>query len=64
MNKKLTKPYAKNVRLDRPCGLIGVPPDMPPAAFTVPNDKVIMIVDKPTALRVLNDIRMSDTLPS
>ena len=29
MTKKLTKPYAKNVRLDKPCGLIGVPPDTP-----------------------------------
>lgn len=27
MYKKLTKAYAKNVRLDKPCGLIGVPPD-------------------------------------
>lgn len=28
MYKKLTKAYAKNVRLDKPCGLIGVPPDV------------------------------------
>lgn len=27
MNKRLTKPYERNVRLDNPCGLIGVPPD-------------------------------------
>lgn len=27
MYKKLKKAYAKNVRLDKPCGLIGVPPD-------------------------------------
>ena len=27
MNKKLTKPYAKNIRLDAPLGLLGVPPD-------------------------------------
>jgi hypothetical protein len=24
--KKLTKPHMKNVRLEKPCGLIGVPP--------------------------------------
>lgn len=29
MNRRLTKPYEKNVRLDKPCGLIGVPPDAP-----------------------------------
>jgi hypothetical protein len=28
MNKKFTKPYAKNARLDIPHGLIGVPPDL------------------------------------
>lgn len=27
MEKKLNKPYSRNVRLDKPCGLIGVPPD-------------------------------------
>ena len=34
MNKNLTKPHSVNVRLDRPCGLIGVPPDAPiPGVF-------------------------------
>ena len=28
MNKKLYKPHEKNVRLDEPCGLLGVPPDI------------------------------------
>ena len=28
MNKRLNKPYEKNIRLDEPCGLIGVPPDV------------------------------------
>lgn len=27
MNKQLTKPHEKNVRLEQPAGLIGVPPD-------------------------------------
>lgn len=27
MNKRLTKPYEKNVRLSSPLGLLGVPPD-------------------------------------
>lgn len=28
MNKRLTKPHEKNERLERPCGLLGVPPDL------------------------------------
>lgn len=27
MNRSLTKPFIKNVRLDSPLGLLGVPPD-------------------------------------
>lgn len=27
MNQRLTKPFTKNVRLDSPLGLLGVPPD-------------------------------------
>lgn len=27
MHKRLTKPYERNVRLEAPTGLIGVPPD-------------------------------------
>ena len=27
MEKKLNKPYARNTRLDEPCGLLGTPPD-------------------------------------
>ena len=33
------------------------------AAFTLPQDKVILIVDKPTALRLLGENR-SNSLPS
>ena len=29
MEKQLNKPYSRNVRLDKPCGLLGVPPDAP-----------------------------------
>ena len=29
MEKKLNKPYSRNIRLDKPYGLIGVPPDAP-----------------------------------
>lgn len=29
MNKKLNKPFVKNIRLDSPLGLLGVPPDAP-----------------------------------
>lgn len=29
MNKQLTKPHEKNVRIDSPYGLLGVPPDAP-----------------------------------
>lgn len=28
MNKRLTKQYTKNIRLDAPLGLLGVPPDL------------------------------------
>lgn len=63
MEKKLNKPYSRNVRLDKPNGLLGVPPDMSAAAFTLPQDKVILIVDKPTALRLLGENR-SNSLPS
>ena len=27
MNRRLTKPFVKNIRLDSPLGLLGVPPD-------------------------------------
>lgn len=30
MEKKLNKPYSRNLRLDEPCGLIGTPPDCVP----------------------------------
>lgn len=30
MNKRLTKPHEKNVRLNSPLGLLGVPPDCLP----------------------------------
>lgn len=29
MEKRLNKPHERNVRLDNPTGLIGVPPDLP-----------------------------------
>ena len=39
MEKKLNKPYSRNIRLDKPCGLIGVPPDAP---FIGANNVVIV----------------------
>lgn len=63
MARKLTKPHTRNIRLDSPLGLLGVPPDMSAAAFTLPQDKVILIVDKQTALRLLGENR-STSLPS
>lgn len=38
-------------------------PSANPAVFTLPQDKVILIVDKPTALRWLGESR-SNSLPS
>ena len=63
MNKRLTKPHEKNVRLETPTGLIGVPPDAY-AGFTVLEDKVIIIADKPTAMRMLRQSTDRGSLPS
>lgn len=51
MNKRLTKPFEKNVRLDAPLGLLGVPPDaaMPGGEtyIIVTNDlSVKQVIDK------------------
>lgn len=64
MNKKLTKPHEKNIRLEAPTGLIGVPPDEFNAGFTVLEDKVIIIADKPTAMRLLSRSHNMGSLPS
>lgn len=44
MNKRLTKPHEKNVRLDSPLGLLGVPPDCYDKA-TVLRGKTVIIVN-------------------
>ena len=64
MNKKLTKDHVKNDRLEKPTGLIGVPPNTSYEAFTVLSDKVIIITDKPTAMRMLGQSRDKGSLPS
>lgn len=53
MNKRLTKPYEKNVRLATPTGLVGVPPE---AAMLGGDDTYIIVTDKKTAERVINEI--------
>lgn len=54
-----------NIRLDAPLGRLGVPPDaFTDAGFTVLTDKVILIVDKPTALRFIGHGRGKGTPPS
>ena len=47
-NKRLTKPYEKNVRLDSPLGLLGVPPDANGETYVlVTNDITVkQVVDK------------------
>lgn len=52
MNKSLTKPYEKNVRLSTPTGLLGVPPE----AAEDGGDTYIIVTDKKTAERVINEI--------
>lgn len=44
--KKLTKPHLKNVRLEKPCGLIGVPPDGVTKIY-LPAGSVVIITDRP-----------------
>lgn len=42
MNKRLTKPHETNERLERPCGLLGVPPDSLRQTFIlVTNDMTV-----------------------
>ena len=56
MNKRLTKPYEKNVRLSTPTGLIGVPPE----AALVGGDTYIIVTDKKTAERVIEMLFPTD----
>ena len=53
MNKRLNKPYEKNVRLDEPCGLLGVPPDSTVKIY-VPGGAVVIVTDKPVYKRRKN----------
>lgn len=48
MNKRLTKPHEKNERLERPSGLLGVPPDFSRQTYIlVTNDMTVkQAVDK------------------
>ena len=64
MNKNLTKAHTKNERLETPTGRVGVPPEVSYEAFTVLSDKVIIIADKPTAMRMLGRCRDKGSLPS
>lgn len=50
MNKRLTKPYEKNIRLDEPCGLLGVPPENA-VKIIVPASAVIIVTDKQPIVR-------------
>ena len=52
MNKNLTKPYVINDRLETPTGLVGVPPE----AAMLGGDTYIIVTDKQTAERVINEI--------
>ena len=53
MNKRLTKPYEKNVRLSTPTGLLGVPPE---AAEDGGDDTYIIVTDRKTANRIIDEI--------
>ena len=46
MEKKLNKPYSRNVRLDKPCGLLGVPPDAFNLFPAVRGRQVIIVTDE------------------
>lgn len=62
MTKRLTKPYEKKVRLSTPTGLLGVPPE----AAEDGGDTYIIVTDKKTAERVINEILLPEkftTLP-
>lgn len=51
--KKLTKPHLKNVRLEKPCGLLGVPPDATIKIYA-PAGTVVIVTDKPVYKRRKN----------
>lgn len=57
MDKRLTKPYEKNVRLSTPTGLVGVPPE---AATEGGADTYIIVTDKKTAERVIEMLFPTD----
>ena len=50
MNKRLTKQHTKNIRLDAPLGLLGVPPDAT-VKIHVPAGSVVIITDRPVYKR-------------
>lgn len=50
MNKRLYKPHEKNVRLDEPCGLLGVPPDSAVKIY-VPASAVVIVTDTRPVVR-------------
>lgn len=60
MEKKLNKPYSRNVRLDKPCGLLGVPPDTPtPGAMH--NVVVVARLTDSQYTTLINCFRSSDS---
>lgn len=62
MSKRFTKPHVINDRLETPTGLTGVPPE----AAEDGGDTYIIVTDKKTAERVINEILLPEkftTLP-
>lgn len=43
--KKLTKPHTKNIRLDAPLGLLGVPPDAPRKRARIIDNCTVIIME-------------------
>lgn len=62
MTEKLTKANIKNER--EKTAVACVPPSASYEAFIVLSDKVIIIADKPTAMRMLGRCRDKGSLPS
>ena len=62
MTEKLTKANIKNER--EKTAVAYAPPSASYEAFTVLSDKVIIIADKPTAMRMLGRCRDKGSLPS
>lgn len=53
MHKNLTKPHVINDRLETPTGLVGVPPE---AAMLGGDDTYIIVTDRKTANRIIDEI--------